>query len=268
MRTRHPSMKHHFARVAPRYREMRDLDVTAVREIAWILRYLARSELRTVILDVGSGTGRYLESLLAESALETTRRCCAVRYDAVREMLGGTSLFKGLPSRSIKSVVGLAECLPFAAGSIDAVLAFNAIHHFAVTGFLAEVGRVLRPGGRVIIYTRTPEQNRCTVWGRFFPRFADKEDRLFTERELAAVVDQTGAFGKVELRVVPWRVETDLRRLIEQARSGAYSTFEFYSRSEFANGVETFERRVLDHFEDPLRIVVQNDHLLAVATKG
>jgi hypothetical protein len=30
MRARHPSMKHHFARVAPRYRQMRDLDVTAV----------------------------------------------------------------------------------------------------------------------------------------------------------------------------------------------------------------------------------------------
>jgi len=138
MVVRHASMRHHFARVAPRYREMRDLDVTAVREIAWILRYLARSELRTVILDVGSGTGRYLESLLAESALETTRRCCAVRYDAVREMLGGTSLFKGLPNRSIEPVVGLAECLPFATGSIHAVLAFNAIHHFGVTELTVE----------------------------------------------------------------------------------------------------------------------------------
>jgi SAM-dependent methyltransferase len=246
---------------------MRDLDVTAVGEIAWILKRLARSGSRIVILDVGSGTGRYLESVLAESGLEATRRCCAVRYDAVREMLGGTSLFEGLPSRSIKSVVGLAECLPFAASSIDAVLAFNAIHHFGATGFLAEAGRVLRPEGRVIIYTRTPEQNRCTVWGIFFPRFADKEDRLFTVRELTAVVDQTGAFGKVELRAIPWRVETDLRRLIEQARSGAYSTFEFYSRSEFENVVETFERRVLDHFEDPSKIVVQNDHLLAVATR-
>jgi SAM-dependent methyltransferase len=246
---------------------MRDLDVTAVREIAWILRHLAKSELSIVILDVGSGTGRYLESVLAESGLETTRRCCAVRYDAVREMLGGTSLFKGLHSHSIKSVVGVAEHLPFADDSVDAILAFNAIHHFGVTGFLGEVARVLLPGGKVIIYTRTPEQNRCTVWGMFFPRFADKEDRLFTERQLAAVVDQIGAFGKVKSRVIPWRVETDLRRLIEQARSGAYSTFEFYSKSEFENLLEIFERQVLDHFDDPSRVVVQNDHLLAVATK-
>jgi hypothetical protein len=80
-------------------------------------------------------------------------------------------------------------------------------------------------------------------------------------------VDQIGAFGKVKSRVIPWRVETDLRRLIEQARSGAYSTFEFYSQSEFENLLEIFERQVLDHFDDPSRVVVQNDHLLAVATK-
>jgi SAM-dependent methyltransferase len=246
---------------------MRELDVTAVREIARIIGRLPKSDPRTVILDVGSGTGRYLESVLAESALEMTHRCCAVRYDALREMLGGTCASSGLPYRSVKSVVGLAESLPFAADAVDAVLVFNAIHHFDATPFMTEVGRVLRPDGKVIVYTRTPEQNRCTIWGRFFPLFADKEDRLLTEAALTAAVDQTGTFGRVELRVIPWRAEAKLSRLVEQARCGAYSTFEFYSRREFADAVETFERRVLEEFENPSRIVVQNDHLLAVATK-
>ncbi len=267
MRVRHPSMKHHFARVAPRYRRMRELDVTAVREIARIIGRLPKSDPRTVILDVGSGTGRYLESVLAESALEMTHRCCAVRYDALREMLGGTCASSGLPYRSVKSVVGLAESLPFAADAVDAVLVFNAIHHFDATPFMTEVGRVLRPDGKVIVYTRTPEQNRCTIWGKFFPLFADKEDRLFTAAALTAAVDQTGAFGSVELRVIPWRAEANLSRLIKQARYGAYSTFEFYSRREFEDAVATFERRVREQFEDPSRIVVQNDHLLAVATR-
>ncbi len=267
MRVRHPSMKHHFARVAPRYRRMRELDVTAVREIARIIGRLPKSDPRIVILDVGSGTGRYLEAVLAESALETTHRCCAIRYDALRQMLGGTWASSGLPCRLVKSVVGLAESLPFAADAIDAVLVFNAIHHFDATPFMTEVGRVLQPDGKVIIYTRTPKQNRCTIWGRFFPRFADKEDRLFTEAALTAAVDQTGAFGRVELRMIPWRAEANLSRLIEQARCGAYSTFEFYSRQEFEDAVATFERRVQEHFEDPSRIVVQNDHMLAVATR-
>jgi SAM-dependent methyltransferase len=260
-------MKHHFTRVAPRYRRMRELDVTAARDIAQIIGRLPKSDLPIVILDVGSGTGRYLEAVLAESALETTHRCCAIRYDALREMLGGTSAWSGSPCRSVKSAVGLAESLPFATDAIDAVLVFNAIHHFDTTPFMTEVGRVLRPDGKVIIYTRTPKQNRCTIWGRFFPLFADKESRLLTEAALTAAVDQTGAFGTVELRVIPWSTEANLSRLIEQARCGAYSTFEFYSLREFADAVATFERRLLEHFEDPSRIVVQNDHLLAVATR-
>ncbi len=267
MPVRHPSMKHHFARVAPRYRQVRELDMTAIREVARIIRQLTKSGLRIVILDVGSGTGRYLESVLAATGLETTHRCCAVRYDALREMLGGTSASSGLPCRSIKSVVGLAEVLPFAAQTIDAVLAFNAIHHFDVGPFLAEVGRVLRPEGRAVVYTRTPEQNRCTVWGRLFPQFTSKEDRLLTETDLTAALDRAGAFGGVELRVMPWSVETNLHRLIDQARSGAYSTFEFYSRREFEDAVATFGRRILEQFKDPSRIVVQADHVLAVATR-
>jgi hypothetical protein len=67
--------------------------------------------------------------------------------------------------------------------------------------------------------------------------------------------------------VIPWRAEANLSRLIKQARYGAYSTFEFYSRREFEDAVATFERRVREQFEDPSRIVVQNDHLLAVATR-
>lgn len=260
-------MKRHFARVAPRYRRVRELDVAAVHEIARILRQLAASDLHIVILDVGSGTGRYLESVLEASALETSHRCCAIRYDALREMLGVTLDARWTPCRSIESVVGMAEALPFAAGAIDAVLVFNAIHHFDATQFWPEVGRVLRPGGRAIIYTRTPEQNRMTIWGRFFPQFADKEDRLFTESALAAAVDRTGAFDTVELRAIPWRIEAGLDRLIEQARCGAYSTFEFYSRREFEGALATFKRRVQQHFEDPSRIVARNDHTLAVATK-
>jgi SAM-dependent methyltransferase len=265
--TASPSMKRHFARVAPRYRQVRDLDMTAVREIAQLIKRLAKSEFRVVILDVGSGTGRYLEAALAESDLRATHQCCAVRYDAMSEMLGGTWTSSGLPCRAIRSLVGLAESLPFAAGTIDAVLALNAVHHFHLATFVAEVGRVLRPEGRVIIYTRTPEQNRCTVWGKFFPRFADKEDRLLTGTDLTAALHQAGAFGGVELHAIPWMVETNLSRLIDQARGGAYSTFELYARREFEFALEIFRRRVLEHFDDPSRMIVQNDHVLAVAIK-
>ncbi|MFQ5704531.1 MAG: hypothetical protein ACE5HT_10975 [Gemmatimonadales bacterium] len=41
--------------------------------------------------------------------------------------------------------------------------------------------RVLQPEGKLILYTRTPEQNQCTIWGKFFPHFAERETRLHEE---------------------------------------------------------------------------------------
>ncbi len=44
MRVRHPSIEHHFARVATRYRRIRELDFAAVRQIARIIKRLPKSE--------------------------------------------------------------------------------------------------------------------------------------------------------------------------------------------------------------------------------
>ena len=45
-----------------------------------------------------------------------------------------------------------ARALPFVAGSIDLVFAYYVVHHLTgVDGALAEIGRVLRPGGRLLV---------------------------------------------------------------------------------------------------------------------
>ena len=41
--------------------------------------------------------------------------------------------------------------------------------------FLAAGARVLKPGGLLFIYTRTPQQNARTIWGRYFPGFTEHE---------------------------------------------------------------------------------------------
>ena len=56
------------------------------------------------------------------------------------------------PALSKRSVVADVERLPFAEGSVDAVLSTFAFEHFlSVPRILAECDRVLRPGGRLVL---------------------------------------------------------------------------------------------------------------------
>ena len=239
----------------------------AVRDVSLELVELCGRSGRITVLDAGTGTGRYAGAVLRDASERIDLRCHGVAYDAVPEMLRSGQAHNVLATGSIDRAVGLAERLPFAVGSFDAVLSFNAVHHFDLERFLTEVARVLRVGGRLIVYTRTPEQNRRTIWGRYFPHFAERETRLYTERTLCAAVEEARQFESVELRELPWVLRTSLSRLLDHARGGGYSTFRFYSSGELAEALGIFEARVRTTFDDPSALTVRNDHLMVLATR-
>ena len=70
------------------------------------------------------------------------------------------------------------------------VTAFNCVHHFDLGRFLAAAARVLQPGGQLFIYTRTPQQNARTIWGRY-PGFTEHEQRLHSEAAIRDAVRRT-----------------------------------------------------------------------------
>lgn len=261
------SFARHFATVAPQYRQLRELDVGAVKRVAAIIRPLTRTKPHVTLVDIGAGTGRYTEAVLAELDRATRGRCHAIEYDATREMLEWGARAEPPTPTALERVVGFAEELPFASGSFDVLLSFNAVHHFGLPAFAAEAARVVRPGGRVIVYTRTPVQNQQTLWGRFFPHFAEREFRLHSEETLRAKLTATGAFATVRASPVPWTISTSLARVLQTARSGCYSTFEFYSEGEFERALRTFRQHLRAHFPNPSAIAGRNDHLLVEAAR-
>lgn len=106
---------------------------TALEE--WLRSDLGLGE-GQVAIDLGSGTGKFLPRLLAVGA-----EVIAVEPSGVmRSQL--KALFPHVEARE-----GRAEAMPLADSSVDAVICAQCFHWFANTEALAEIRRVLKPGG-------------------------------------------------------------------------------------------------------------------------
>ena len=235
-------MAGHFASVAKAYREIRTTDPEPVSYICDALA--GRDSVRAV--DIGCGAGRY-DRLLFEHIPNLHLTC----VDASAQMIG--QLTQHLDEAGIHNFVAkVSTVADWTVGerSLDAVMTFNAVHHFAFPTFLGKAGRALRDGGRMFIYTRTPEQNAGSIWGRHFPRFTEKESRLHSIEQMERWVADALYLKVVEMKRFRYSRRASLHRLLSQARGRHYSTFSLYDAHEFEAACNTFEERIRHQFDD------------------
>jgi SAM-dependent methyltransferase len=90
----------------------------------------------TSVLELGAGTGKFTQ-LLAQTGASVTA------VEPVAAMLA--RLTSGLPG--IHALQARAQEVPVAAASMDAVVCAQSFHWFATPDTLAEIRRVLKPGG-------------------------------------------------------------------------------------------------------------------------
>ncbi len=142
-----------------------------------------------VVGDLGCGTGQ-----LTETVAPYVRRVISVdgstdMLDAARQRLGG--------AKNVELRQGELESLPIDSGELDVAMLSLVLHYSpAPPRALAEVGRVVRTGGRVLVVDMQPHdrQEYQQQMGHVWLGFSDKQITRFL----------TGAgFGEVRVRMLP-----------------------------------------------------------------
>lgn len=105
--------------------------------LPWLAGELGVGPGKTVV-DLGAGTGKFTK-LLTRCGAELI---AVEPVDAMRARLAA-----GLPG--VRALPGTAATMPLEAGSADALVCAQAFHWFATAAALAEIHRVLRPGGQL-----------------------------------------------------------------------------------------------------------------------
>ncbi len=241
----------HFERVAAVYESLRTTDEAPVRRIGQLL-----PDRPVTGLDVGCGTGRY-SRLLRASLMDGSR---LVVSDVSAAMLAQLKAGHDGDARRVAPVLAAAEELPLRTASLDLVTAFNCVHHFDLGRFLTAAARVLRPGGQLFIYTRTPQQNARTIWGRYFPGFTEREQRLHSRAALREAIRATGGLKVVATQTFRHPRSSTAGRLRAQAEGRHYSTFSLYTPQELRASIAAFLARLPS---PEVRWV--DEHLLVVA---
>src|SRR5687767_871928 len=142
-----------------------------------------------VVGDLGCGTGQ-----LTETVAPYVRRVISVdgstdMLDAARQRLGG--------AKNVELRQGELESLPIDSGELDVAMLSLVLHYSAAPPrALAEVGRVVRKGGRVLVVDMQPhdrqeyQQQMGHVW------------LGFSEKQITRFLGGAG-FGDVRVRALP-----------------------------------------------------------------
>jgi SAM-dependent methyltransferase len=99
------------------------------------------------LVDLAAGTGR-LSGWFLQLGVDVIAVEPAANMRAVLE--------ERFPT--VRALVATAESMPFDDGAVDAVVVGNAFHHFGHDAAMAEIYRILRPGGALAVFWAWPAE--------------------------------------------------------------------------------------------------------------
>jgi ubiquinone/menaquinone biosynthesis C-methylase UbiE len=231
-----------YDRMAPDYLEGRALPAEGME--AWraaIAAWLpAGGSLGSPVLDLGAGTGQFAAAMAGWFRVEVVavEPSAGMRAQAVRAH----------PHPGVAWVAGRAERLPLRDAGCALAWVSTVLHHLDdLDAAAAELGRVLRPGGPVLVRQTFPDRmDEVTLYTRFFPAagacLAEGGGLPTVERVSAAFA---GAGFRVEaLRRVAQVSAPSLAAYRDKVRRRADTGLRLLADDQFAAGLAALDRAV------------------------
>jgi ubiquinone/menaquinone biosynthesis C-methylase UbiE len=187
------------------------------------------------ILDVGAGTGIWAEAFVIWFGLRV------IALDPAAGMRAAAQA-KGLPAE-VTIVAGDSQAIPLQAATCRAAWLSTVIHHIPdLRACAAELGRVLKPGGPVMIRSSFPSRHDEIPLFRFFPGAGRVAQTFPTVDQTVAAFSAAGFELRVLERVREHRDGTMADWVTRvRAMRHADSTLASLSDAEFASGLAALE---------------------------
>ena len=242
----HQKTYDHFSRVSSSYRKMRTTDKEPIIFISESLKNLFGVK----AADVGCGAGRY-DLLLFQNLNKLHLTCIDINDSMLQE---ASNYLKNSGFSNFQTIKANANEIPLEKNSLDCIFTFNAIHHFKINEFAKECNRVLKNNGLLFIYTRSKDQNESNIWGKFFPDFSKKENRLFDNHSLTERISNQTSLNLKSTESFQHDRSSDIQTLVSKAEKKHYSTFSLYTVSEFEKSLGKFKQNIYHNFSNPENI--------------
>ncbi|WP_299363145.1 class I SAM-dependent methyltransferase [Winogradskyella sp.] len=150
-------------------------------------------------LDIGCGTGNYTIAL-QEKGVQF------IGIDPSIEMLQKAQL----KNKAIKWQIGTAEKTGLPPESVDGIIATLTIHHWTnLSRAFSELQYVLKPNGKVVIFTSTPKQMKGYWLNHYFPKMLS--DSILQMPSLEAIEEAMTSSGLRITATETYNIKPDLR---------------------------------------------------------
>jgi SAM-dependent methyltransferase len=199
------------------------------------------------VVDLAAGTGKLTRLLVPISAWVVAVEPVASMRAVLAELV---------PQATV--VAAAAEALAFAGGSVDAVVVAQAFHWFRVDEALAEVARVLRPGGGMALLWN--ERDESVPWGAELSSLVRWDQRPVPPYEgidWRAAVAATGDFSPMERARFAIEQQLDADILVDRVLSTSYvAAWPAPQQDRLAEGVRRLVAGFPERFVLPYRTTV------------